>query len=180
MGSEMKALAVLLAAATLSLSAQEADLGARIQGLLPMGDLRDLTNNQPGLGAAGFVSFTFGSGVVLRPLLGLQYVPQGATASLPGTKTSVTSVDLMLDALWFPGDDPDHGPYLVGSVGGQQWRVTATGASPSTQTAARLGLSGGLGYQLTPKLGFETRAQWSPVEKNLTATALMIGATLKF
>jgi hypothetical protein len=176
----MKPIAVLLVTAALSLSGQDAVLGARVHGLLPMGDLKDLTNNQVGLGAAVFVDIPHSGGLVLRPLLGLQYIPQGSTAGLPGTKTSVTSVDLMLDALWFPNDDPDHGPYLVGSVGGQQWRVSATGTSPSTQTATRLGLGGGLGYQLSPRLGVEARGLWSPVQKNLTATGLMISATLRF
>ena len=176
----MKPIAVLLVTAALSLSGQEAALGARVHGLLPMGDLKDLTNNQAGLGAAVFVALPQSSGLVLRPLLGLKYIPQGNTSGLPGTKTSVTSVDLMLDALWFPNEDPDHGPYLIGSVGGQQWRVSATGTNPSTQTATRLGLGGGLGYQVSPRLGVEARGFWSPVQKSITASGLMIGATLRF
>ncbi len=176
----MKPIAVLLVTAALSLSGQDAAVGARVHGLLPMGDLKDAANSPLGLGAAVFVTLPHSGGLVLRPVLGLQYLPQGNTAALPGTKTSVTSVDFMLDALWFPNEDPDRGPYLVGSVGGQQWRVSATGASPSTQTATRLGLGGGLGYQLSPRLGVEARGFWSPVEKNLTATGLMVAAALKF
>ena len=45
-------------------------------------------------------------------------------------------VDLMLDALWYPGEDAQRGPYLVGSLGGQQWRVSATGTNPSATPAA--------------------------------------------
>ncbi|NTW84658.1 MAG: hypothetical protein HGB30_00685 [Holophagaceae bacterium] len=176
----MKPIAVLLITAALSLSGQDAAFGVRVHGLQPMGDLKDLTNNQVGLGAAVFISIPHSGGLVLRPVLGMQYIPQGNTTGLPGTKTAVTSVDLMLDLLWFPNEDPDHGPYLVGSVGGQQWRLTANGTAPSTQSATRLGLGGGLGYQLSPRLGVEARGFWSPVEQNLKATGLIIGATLRF
>lgn len=176
----MRSLAALLATAAISLSAQEASLGVRIHGLMPMGDLRDLTSGQVGLGAAAFVSIPLSRGLVLRPLMGAQHIPKGDTLGLTGTKTSVTTVDLLVDALWFPDEDPEHGPYLVGSLGLQQWRVSAVGASPSTLSYTRLGASGGLGYQFTPRLGLEARGFWSPVDKSLTATGLMLGATLRF
>jgi len=68
----------------------------------------------------------------------------------------------------------------VGSVGGQQWRVSAYGDTPSTLSYTRIGVSGGLGYQFTPRLGIEARGFWSPINSNLTATGLMLGATVKF
>lgn len=177
----MKPIATLLAAAAaLSLAAQDAAIGARVHGLAPMGDLRDLTDSQLGLGAAAYVSITLSRGLVLRPLVGAQFIPKGDTLGLTGTKTSIASVDLMVDALWFPDEDPGHGAYLTGAVGGQQWRVSATGTSPSTLSATRLGLNGGLGYQFTPRLGFEVRGFWSPIDKTLTATGLMLGATMRF
>ncbi len=176
----MKRFSILLAAATLTLSAQDASLGARIHGLMPMGELRDLTDSQVGLGAAAYVSIPLSRGLVLRPLVGAQFIPKGDTLGLTGTKTSVASVDLMVDVLWFPDEDPDHGPYLIGSIGAQQWRVSATGTSPSTLSATRLGLNGGLGYQFTPRLGFEARGFWSPIDKTLTATGLMFAATMRF
>ncbi len=176
----MKPLTVLLAAAAMSLLAQDATIGARAHALAPMGDLRDLTNGQVGFGLAAFLSIPLSHGLVLRPLLGAQLIPKGDTLGLAGTKTGIASVDLMVDGLWFPGGDPDGGAYLVGSVGGQQWRVSASGDTPSTLSYTRLGLSGGMGYQFTPRLGVEARGFWSPIRSNLTATGLMLGATVKF
>ena len=135
----MRCTALLLATVALALPAQEAFIGARVHGLLPMGDLRDLTDSQIGLGAAAFVSIPVSGGLVLRPLVGAQLLPKGDTLGVAGTKTSVASVDLMLDALWFPDQDPERGAYLVGSVGAQQWRVSAVGSSPSSLSATRLG-----------------------------------------
>lgn len=177
----MKPIATLLAAAAaLTLTAQDAAIGARVHSLVPMGNLRELTDSQVGLGVAAYVSIPLSRGLVLRPLVGAQFIPKGTTLGLTGTKTSIASVDLMVDALWFPGEDPEHGPYLIGAVGGQQWRVSATGTSPSTLSATRLGLNGGLGYQFTPRLGFEVRGFWSPIDKTLTATGLMLGGTVRF
>jgi hypothetical protein len=176
----MKPLTALLAALAMSLSAQDATIGARVHGVVPMGDLRDLTNGQLGLGLAAFVSIPVGPGLMLRPLLGAQLIPKGDTLGLAGTKTGIASVDLMVDGLWFPGEDTENGAYLVGSIGGQQWRVSASGDTPSTLSATRLGFSGGLGYQFTPRLGAEARIFWSPINSTLTATGLMLGATVKF
>jgi hypothetical protein len=180
----MRRIALLLAAAlsfsTQECSAQESSIGVRAHGLAPMGDLRDLTDNQVGLGAAVFVSIPIGRGMVLRPLVGAQFIPKGDTLSPTGTKASVASVDLMLDALWYPDEDPERGAYLVGSVGAQQWRVRTTGDAPSTLSATRLGVSGGLGYQFTAHFAVEARGFWSPIEKDLTATGLILGVTLRF
>ena len=172
-------LASLLIAA-LPLWGQDAAIGLKVHGLVPMSDLRDLTNGQLGLGVSVFVEIPVSEGFRLRPTLGAQQIPKGDTLGLAGTKTRVTSVDLMLDALWFPGDTPEHGPYLIGSIGGQQWRVSATGSKPSTTSATRLGLGGGIGYQFSPHLGAEVKGFWSPIEKNLTATGLTLGASWRF
>ena len=175
----MRRLTFLLIAA-LPLSAQEASFGLKVHGLLPMSDLRDLTNGQLGIGAYAFVEIPLGEAILMRPTLGAEQIPKGNTLGLAGTKTSVTSVDLMLDALWFPGENTKHGPYLVGSIGAQQWRVSATGTSPSTVSATRLGVAGGLGYQVSSHLGLEAKAFWSPINKDLTATGLTVGATWRF
>jgi len=176
----MKRFATLLALAVMPLTAQEAAIGARVHGLVPMGDLNELTNRQIGLGAACFVSVPVGGGLVLRPLVGFQFIPKGDTVALAGTKTSVASIDFMVDGLWYPNEDLEHGAYIIGSFGGQQWHVSSIGDSPSTLNATRLGLSGGLGYQFSPRLGFEVRGFWSPIDKTLTATGLTLGATMKF
>jgi len=170
----------LLLIAALPLCAQDASFGLKVHGLVPMSDLRDLTNGQLGVGGYLFIDIPVGEGLLFRPTVGAQQIPKGNTLGLAGTQTSVTSVDLMLDALWFPGDDAKHGPYLVGSVGGQQWRVSATGTTPSATSATRLGLAGGIGYQFSSHLGMEAKGFWSPIEKNLTATGLTLGATWRF
>ena len=175
----MSRLTFLLLAA-LPLCAQDASLGLKAHGLVPMSDLRDLTNGQLGVGAYLFVEIPVGEGVLFRPTVGAQQIPKGNTLGLACTQTSVTSVDLMLDALWFPGENAQHGPYLVGSIGGQQWRVSATGTTPSATSATRLGLAGGIGYQFSAHLGVEAKGFWSPIEKNLTATGLTLGATWRF
>jgi hypothetical protein len=164
--------------ATLPLCAQDAALGVRAQAVVPMGDLRDLTDGQVGLGAGVFVEIPVGEALRLRPTIGGQYFPKKTSASLGGAEVTVSSVDFMLDALWFPGETSDQGPYLVVGAGGQMWRVSPTGAAATSHT--RLGLSGGLGYQFTPHLGFEARAFWSPVETNLTATGLSLGGVVRF
>ena len=175
----LRRLSILLIAA-LPLWAQDAAFGLKVHGLVPMSDLRDLTNGQLGVGAYLFVEIPIGEGFLLRPTVGAQQIPKGNTLGLAGTQTSVTSVDLMLDALWFPGEDAKHGPYLVGSIGGQQWRVSATGTMPSATSATRLGIAGGIGYQLSPHLGVEVKGFWSPIEKDLTATGLTAGASWRF
>lgn len=174
----MRSLTVLLMAAALALSAQDVSFGARAQVLSPMGDLRDLTHGQMGLGLAAFIEFPVGDAFRLRPSMGGQYFPKKTSASLGGAEVTVSSVDLMLDALWFPGESTGRGPYLVGAAGGQMWRVSPVGATATSHT--RLGLSGGLGYQASSRLGFEARGFWSPVAPALTATGLMVGATIRF
>lgn len=169
----------LLLVATLPLAAQDAAIGLKAHALIPMSDLRNRTNGQTGLGLSVFVEIPVGEAFVFRPTVGAQQIPKG-TLTPEGNKTSVTSVDLMLDALWFPGEDPKHGPYLVGSVGGQQWRVSDSGSSPSVISATRLGVAGGIGYQASPHLGLEVKGFWSPIQKDLTATGLMVAATWRF
>jgi hypothetical protein len=175
----LRRLSILLLAA-LPLGAQDASIGLKVHGLVPMSDLRDLTNGQIGAGLYAFVEIPISEAFVFRPTVGAQQIPKGNTLGLAGTQTSVTSVDLMLDALWYPGEDSKRGPYLVGSVGGQQWRVSATGANPSATSVTRIGLAGGFGYQFSPRLGVEAKGFWSPIESNLTATGLTLGATLRF
>lgn len=164
--------------AALPLCAQDAALGVRVQGLIPMGDLRDLTNGQTGVGAGVFVEIPIGDAFRLRPTVGGQFYPKKTSASLGGAEVTVSSVDFMLDALWFPGESPDQGPYLVGAVGGQMWRVSPTGGTATSHT--RLGVSGGIGYQFTSHLGLEARAFWSPIEPSLTATGLSLGGVVRF
>ncbi|GLH73893.1 hypothetical protein GETHLI_23950 [Geothrix limicola] len=174
--------AALLIALSLPLVAQDQEsyIGFRAHALVPMGDLIDLTNRQIGIGAAVFVSLPVNGGLVLRPLIGFQYIPKGDTLGLSGTKTTVGSVDFMMDGLWYPSEDPERGAYLIASIGGHQWHVASVGTSPSTINATRLGVNGGLGYQISPRLAFEARGFWSPIDKTLTATGLTLGATLRF
>lgn len=171
---------IVLLIAALPLCGQDASFGLKAHGMVTMGDLRDLTNGQIGLGAYVFVEFPLLEAWRLRPTIGFQQIPKGDTLGLLGTKTSVSSVDLMLDALWFPGEVQDKGAYLVGSAGAQMWRLSATGTNPSATSATRLGLAGGLGYQFSPRLGLEMKGFWSPIQKDLTATGLTLGATYRF
>lgn len=171
-----RAIPFLLAA--LPLCAQDAALGGKVQVLIPMGDLRDLTNGQTGAGADVFVEIPLGDSFRLRPLVGGQYYPRKTSASLGGADVTVSSVDFMLDALWFPGETADRGPYLAGALGGQMWRVSPTGSAAISHT--RLGASGGIGYQFNAHFGLEARAFWSPVEATLTATGLSLGGTVRF
>ena len=171
---------LLAASALLPLCAQESLPGVRVHALSPAGDLRDATGGKPGLGAGAFLSIPLGRGLVLRPLVGFQTLLEGDAARLPGTRTQGSSLDLMVEGLWYPDEDLERGAYLVGAIGGQQWRIRTTGAAPGTLTATRLGLSGGVGYQFTPRLGAEARGFWSPVDPTLTATGLMLVATLRF
>lgn len=170
----------LLLAATMSLAAQESAIGVRVHGLAITGDLSNVTSSQVGMGGAAFVSIPIGSGIILRPLVGGQFIPQGNNPGLAATKTAITSLDLMMDAIWLPNDDPDHGAYLVGSVGVQHWRLNYTGATPSTLSVTRLGANGGLGYQFNPRYGAEVRGFWSPVNPTITASGVMLVATMKF
>jgi len=68
----------------------------------------------------------------------------------------------------------------VGSIGAQQWRISATGTNPSATSATRIGVAGGIGYQLSTRLSVEAKGFWSPIEKNLTATGLTVGVTFRF
>ena len=38
----------------------------------------------------------------------------------------------------------------------------------------------GLGYQFSYRLGVEMKGFWSPIQKDLTATGLTLGATYRF
>ena len=135
-------IALLLIAAT-ALSAQDAAVGLRLSAVAPMGELRDLTGGQFGFGLAGFVSIPIGRGLVLRPMVGALLIPKGNTQEQVATKTSVSSVDLMVEGLWFPDEDPERGAYLLGAIGGQQWRVNSTGTAPATLSTTRIGASAG-------------------------------------
>ncbi|WP_306590073.1 hypothetical protein [Geothrix sp. 21YS21S-4] len=172
--------ALLLAAAATALPAQEATFGLRGHLLLPVGDLPDLASGQLGLGLAGFVDIPVGRGFSLRPVVGGQFIPKGDSTKLPGTKTRITSVDFMVDAVWFPSENPERGPYLVGSAGAQQWQISSAGTTTSTVTHTRMGLGAGLGYQASPRLGFEIKGVWSPITPDITATGLTFGATMRF
>lgn len=171
-------LAVLLLSAGPRLLAQDAALGLKVQALVPMGDLRDLTNGQTGAGLGVFIEIPLGDGLWLRPTVGGQYYPKKTSASLGGAEVTVSSVDFMMDALWFPNESEDRGPYLVGGMGGQMWRVSPSGAAAISHT--RLGASGGIGYQFNSKLGLEVRAFWSPIEPTLTATGVSVGGVVRF
>ena len=170
----------LMLMGTLSLTAQDASIGMKAQVSMPMGDLRNLTNGRPGLGAALFIELSAGEALLLRPSLGAQQIPALTSLGLAGTQAKVTSVDLMLDALWFPNEDMNNGPYLVGSLGCQEWRVSSPGATPASTDVPRLGAAGGIGYQFSPRLGMEVKVFWSSIENNLTATGIGVGATWKF
>ena len=176
----MKPLTILLLAATMSLAAEGSDIGVRAHLLVPASDLHDMTDGQLGLGAALFVSIPATPSLVIRPLVGFQYIPEGDTLGLMGTKTSVSSMDVMVDGLWFPDEDPTHGAYLIGSVGLQQWRIKASGTTNSNISYGRLGANAGLGYQYSPRLGFELRGFWSPIDDTIKATGLLVCATVKF
>jgi hypothetical protein len=174
---------ILLLLVALPLGAQDAAFGVKVNGLVPMSDLRTLTNSQLGFGASVFVEIPVGEGgaFLFRPTVGLEHIPEGPLIGLPGTShASVTSLDLMLDALWFPGENVKQGPYLVGSIGGQQWRVSASTMTPSAINATRLGLAGGIGYQYSSRLGVEAKGFWSPIEKDLTATGLLLSVAWRF
>ena len=164
--------------AALPLCAQDAAIGARAQLVVPMGDLHDLTGVQVGLGGGVFVEIPLGDAFRLRPTLGAEYFPKKTSASLGGADVTVTAVDMMLDALWFPGETTDRGPYLVGGMGGQMWRVSPSNGAAISHT--RLGVSGGIGYQINPHVGVEARAFWSPIESTLTATGVSLGGTVRF
>ncbi len=169
----------LLLMSALSLTAQDAAIGMKAHVFVPMSDLRSLTDGRPGIGAYLFVELPVGEAFLLRPTLGAQQIPKG-DSTLTGTQTRVTSVDLMLDALWFPNEDTKYGPYLVGSVGCQEWRVSSPQTTPLTTDAPRVGVAGGIGYQFSPQLGVEAKAFWSSIKTNLTATGLSLGVTWKF
>jgi hypothetical protein len=175
----MRRWAALLLAA-LPLWGQEAAFGLKGYGMLTVSDLRDLTSSPFGFGGGVFVEIPLDQAFRLRPYVGLQEIPSGNTVGLPGTKTGVSSVDLMLDALWFPGEVENSGPYLVGSFGGHLWKVGAVGTNPSNYSVTRLGLGGGIGYQVSPHLGAEVRGFWSPIRANLTATGLTVGVTWRY
>ncbi len=170
----------LLLVSALSLAAQDATIGLKAQVFVPMSDLRGLTNGLPGLGAYLFVELPLGEGFLLRPTLGAQQIPAGGSLGLGSTQARVSSVDLMLDALWFPNGDTQDGPYLVGSLGCQEWRVSSQVATPSSTDVPRLGAAGGIGYQFSPQLGLEAKFFWSSIETNLTATGISLGATWRF
>ena len=171
----------LLLMSALSLTAQDASVGMKAHAFMPMSDLRNFTDHRPGIGAALFIELPVGEALLLRPSLGAQQVPVGASLGQGGTQGKVTSVDLMVDALWFPNGDLNEGPYLVGSLGGQEWRVSSpAGATPASTDVLRLGVAGGIGYQFSPRLGVEVKAFWSSIETNLTATGISLGATWKF
>ncbi len=172
---------LLLASLPLSLWGQDTALGLKGYGLLTMSDLRNTTSSTFGAGGGAFVEFPLeGLPFRFRPYVGAQVIPTGTTAGLPGTRTGVSSVDFLLDTLWFPGESEHGGPYLIGSVGGHMWKVGAQGATTSTLSVTRFALEGGMGYQISPRLGAEVKAFWSPIRPDLTATGITLGATWRF
>jgi hypothetical protein len=169
--------------AALPLVAQDASIGLRADILAPTGDLRNVTDTQLGLGGAVVVNIPLGdvaSGWVLRPLVGGQFIPKGNNLGLASTKTDVSTLDLMLESLWYPIGDITRAPFLVVSVGLQHWRENSTGAYPSTFSVTRIGANAGVGYQITSSLSADLRGFWSPVSPTLTASGVMLAATVTF
>jgi hypothetical protein len=174
----------LLLLLTLPLAAQTpSDLGVRVHGLAPMGDLRNLTGDRLGFGVAGYVDLHFEelSDLVFRPLLEADYVPPGDQLGLSGNqKTKAFATFFGGEVLWRTSGQTE-GPYLAMALGAQSWRITEDQNGTTTRIqGTKLGVNGGVGYQFTKHLAFEARTFWSPVDQGFRATGLTAGMAWTF
>ncbi len=171
----MRRLLPLLLALPLSAQTTPTDLGVRFYGLVPNGDLRNLTGNRLGFGVAGYLDLHFeeADDLVFRPVLQADYVPPGDQLGLTGSqRTKAFSTFLGAEMLWRTNSQTT-GPFLVAAMGVQSWRITTDQSGTLTRIqGTKLGLNGGVGYQFTKHLAFEARAFWSPVDQGFRATGL--------
>lgn len=168
----------------LPLAAQTpSDLGVRVHGLAPMGDLRNLTGDRLGFGVAGYVDLHFEEleGLVFRPVLQADYVPPGDQLGIAGnTKTKAFATFIGGEVLWRTSGQTE-GPFLAAALGAQSWRITQDQSGVITRIqGTKLGVNGGVGYQFTKHLAFEARAFWSPVDTNFRATGVTAGLAWTF
>ena len=176
--------AALLLAAALQAQAPEdrANLGFKIQGIAPTGDLHDQNGGQPGITVAGYLDLPQEElrGVSFRPLLQADYYPKGDAAGLSGNKTRIFALLLGVETVWRPNDD-GKGPYLHATIGAQNWRIVTEGPGGDvTVGATKLGLDGGVGWQWNHHLAFEARMFWSPVDAGIRATGVALGFAWSF
>lgn len=179
----MRRLLPLLFALPLAAQTVPSDLGVRVHGLVPNGDLRNLTGNRLGFGLAGYVDLRFeeAEDLVFRPLLQADYVPPGDQFGLTGSqKTKAFATFLGAEILWRTAGKTE-GPYLAAAMGAQSWRITTDQGGTITRIqGTKLGMNGGVGYQFNKHLAFDARAFWSPVDGGFRATGMLGGVAWTF
>jgi len=173
----MKYLAILPLALTLPLMAQASSrptFGLSVQLNSPMGDLRDDTDKNQGVGASALVQWNLPGGHAIRPRLDLnvfnvsQYEPSHSNYR---ESRNLSAVGLGVDYLYYLGGTP-KGLYVTGGVGVARWDLTYTSSDrvgnayassyDSNKNTTSLSLAGGLGWQFTRVIGLEARFVHAP------------------
>jgi hypothetical protein len=174
-----------LGLATLALSANPARaedprFGVQVHGNIPTGDLKDAVDNKLGLGLGAHGTFDLGLGHVIRPRFDYTFFPETTLPSgTNGLKSKVDALSLGADYLYFIDGKP-VGLYLTGGLSLNHWKVDLGDASESSN---KFGLAAGVGYNFNKSFGAEfrfTTSKYGSGSKDYTASALQVGATLRF
>ena len=176
--SSLSTLAVL-AAAALSLQAEAPRYG--VQGLvnIPLGDLKEYVDSNPGPGFGVHGTFDLGDGHMLRPRLDYSIFPEASFATI---KQTATSLSLGGDYLYFITGKPE-GLYLTAGLAVARWSLQqkdVPGVPDTTSNSTKIGVAAGVGYQWSATLGTEARWLHSTLANRFKADAVQAGVTVRF
>lgn len=173
----MNRLLILPLVLALPLGAQESSrptYGLSVQMNSPMGDLRDDTDKNTGLGASFLVQWDLGQGHALRPRLDVnifnvsEYEPSHSNYR---ESRNLNAVGLGLDYLYYLNATP-KGLYVTAGLAVTRWDLsytttdragsTYTSSYDSSKNTTSFGAAAGLGWQFTRVIGLEARLVHSP------------------
>lgn len=173
----MKCLALLPLLLALPLAAQDVHrptYGLSVQFNAPLGDLKEDTDQSPGLGASVLAQWNLAQGHALRSRVDVnvfnvsQYEPSNSNYR---ESRSLSAVGFGVDYLYYLNGKP-KGLYFTGGAGITRWDLTYTTSDKvgTTYTSSydrnrnttSLSLAAGLGWQFTRIIGLEARFIHAP------------------
>lgn len=172
---------LVAAAAFTSAQAQELRYGVQAHVSLPLGDLKDVVDNKPGIGGGVHMTVDFGQGHVLRPRLDYLAFPN---ATISTVRNKVNELSLGVDYLYMM--EGNTGFYLTGGLAANRWSVQTdvSGLDSFSSNTTKLGYALGAGYAFNENLGLEARFTATKFDtravSDQNANALQLVASYRF
>lgn len=167
---------LLAAIAFTSAQAQELRYGVQAHVSLPMGNLKDVVDNKPGIGGGLHMTLDFGQGNVLRPRVDYIAFPD---ATISSVKNKVNNLSFGADYLYMM--EGNTGFYLTGGLSANRWTVEV---GPFSHATTKLGYALGMGYAFNENLSVEARFTSTKFDtqavSDQNANALQLAASYRF